>query len=206
MGETISPSSKTNETSEHNKKQKNGIHHVDRKRQAEKLPAQNTETEPQKSLLIAYLLWVFGGFFGFHHIYLHRDAHAFVHWCTFAGYFGIGWVVDAFKLPQMVRDCNEDPVFIQKFIAQIQQNKQPPFSTYRFLGQICVGFLFGQVAMIAIPESPVYDIDFSFMHWIIPLGIALGEYMKFKPIFVSSQFFFIIAATYSTCRQFNLFF
>jgi hypothetical protein len=36
----------------------------------------------QKSLVIAYLLWLFGGIFGFHHLYLHRDRHAFVWWCT----------------------------------------------------------------------------------------------------------------------------
>lgn len=162
MGETISPSSKTKESQK--QKQKNG-------------PTFNKDSdppEPQKSLLVAYLLWLFGGFFGLHHVYLHRDAHAFVHWCTFAGYFGIGWIIDGFKLPEMVRDCNEDPAFVLKFIGRIQANRQPPFQTYRFLGEICVAYLFGQLAMIAIPETPVYDIDFSFIHWIIPLAIALG--------------------------------
>lgn len=37
---------------------------------------------PQKSVVTTYILWLFGGFFGAHHIYLHRDRHAFVWWCT----------------------------------------------------------------------------------------------------------------------------
>lgn len=185
MGKTISPPSKSNISP--NKKQKNGTQQIYNNGNTPKVevqvPSEPVKSEDQKSLLVAYLLWAFGGFFGLHHIYLHRDAHAFVHWCTFAGYFGIGWIVDAFKLPEMVRDCNEDPAFVKQFIEKLKYNRQPPFSTYRFLGEICVAFLFGQVAMIAIPESPVYGIDFSFIHWIIPLGIALGAYKRLKPRF-----------------------
>lgn len=41
---------------------------------------------PQKSVIVAYLLWLFGGMFGFHHIYLHRDRQAFVWWSTLGKY------------------------------------------------------------------------------------------------------------------------
>ena len=34
-----------------------------------------------KSLLLTYLLWLIGGFFGVHHIYLRRYKQAFVWWC-----------------------------------------------------------------------------------------------------------------------------
>src|SRR5690349_18025856 len=106
----------------------------------------------QKSLLVAYLFWLFGGFFGLHHLYLHRDRHAFVWWCTMGGYFGMGWIFEIFKIPEYVRDANEDPVFISKFIEKMRMYRKPEFSTIRFLGEIMVSYLFGQLVMIAIPE------------------------------------------------------
>lgn len=45
-------------------------------------PEPGSQLPPQKSIFIAYILWLFGGIFGFHHIYLHRDRQAFVWWCT----------------------------------------------------------------------------------------------------------------------------
>lgn len=173
MGETLSPSSKSS-TKQTTTKDGKSL-------------AQPTTTDPpcndkhpaleKKSILTTYILWLFGGFFGLHHLYLERDFHAFAHWCTFGGYFGVGWVVDLFTIPNMVRDANEDPVFIQKFIETLKVNRKPPFSTYRFMAAICVSYLWGQVVMIAIPETIVYDIDFSFLHWVIPLGIALGVWV-----------------------------
>uniref|UniRef100_A0A336LMD3 DnaJ homolog subfamily C member 22 n=1 Tax=Culicoides sonorensis TaxID=179676 RepID=A0A336LMD3_CULSO len=183
MGETLSPSSKTKESKKPLKSVTNGTNgHI--KQQTTKSNSddaspllnktQGDEFLPQKSILVTYILWLFGGFFGAHHLYLQRDSHAFAHWCTFGGYFGVGWVVDLFTIPNMVRDANEDPKFIQKFIEILKVNRKPPFSTYRFMAMICVSYLWGQVVMIAIPENIIYGIDFSFMHWIIPLGIALG--------------------------------
>lgn len=43
--------------------------------------------EADKSIIIAYVLWLFGGLFGLHHIYLRRDRHAFVWWCTLGSIF-----------------------------------------------------------------------------------------------------------------------
>lgn len=163
MGETLSPSSKTKDEKKSTK--------------SDPSSCQDNALPEKKSILTTYILWLFGGFFGLHHLYLQRDCHAFAHWCTFGGYFGVGWVVDLFTIPNMVRDANEDPVFIQKFIETLKVNRKPPFSTYRFMAAICVSYLWGQVVMIAIPETIVYEIDFSFLHWVIPLGIALGVWL-----------------------------
>lgn len=45
-----------------------------------------SQLPPQKSVFVAYLWWLFGGVFGAHHIYLHRDRQAFVWWCTLGKY------------------------------------------------------------------------------------------------------------------------
>lgn len=50
-------------------------------------PVEGAEVPPQKSLLVAYLMYFCGGFFGLHHFYLGRDDHAIL-WCTtFGGCF-----------------------------------------------------------------------------------------------------------------------
>lgn len=131
----------------------------------------------QKSLLVTYILWLFGGVFGLHHIYLHRDRHAFVWWSTLGGYFGIGWLFEIFKIPEYVRDANEDPVFISKFVEKMRMYRKPEFSTIRFLGEIMMSYLFGQVVMIAIPEDEFMGINFRFLLWTIPFFSALGVWL-----------------------------
>ena len=61
---------------------------------------------PQKSLLTAYLLWFPFGFLGLHRFYLHYNFMGFLYLFTL-GYFGIGWLVDGFFLPSMVKERNE---------------------------------------------------------------------------------------------------
>ena len=61
---------------------------------------------PQKSLLAAYLLWFPFGLLGLHRFYLHYNFMGFVYIFTL-GYGGIGWLVDGFFLPRMVKERNE---------------------------------------------------------------------------------------------------
>lgn len=129
---------------------------------------------PQKSVVTAYILWLFGGIFGLHHIYLHRDRHAFIWWCTLGGYFGIGWLAEVFTIPGYVRDVNGDPKFIEEFVKKLQHFRKPPYSGKRFLGEVMIGYLFGQLYQMAIPETIFMGIDFSFLHWLIPVFVALG--------------------------------
>lgn len=129
---------------------------------------------PQKSVFIAYILWLFGGLFGIHHLYLHRDRHAFLWWCSLGGYFGIGWIGEIFTIPSYVRDANEDPRFIEEFIKKLQTHKKPPYSGKRFLFEIMIGYLFGQLFHMAIPNHLIMEVDFNFLHWLIPLFVAIG--------------------------------
>lgn len=113
-----------------------------------------------------------------HHWYLHRDLQAFLWYATFGGYFGIGWFIDMFKIPAMVRDVNEDPRFIEEFIKKLRKHPTPEFSSYRFLFGIMVGYLWCQLVQMAIPQEHFGGIDWGYMHWLIPLPGALGETME----------------------------
>lgn len=77
-------------------------------------------------------------------------------------------------MPEMVRDANEDPDFVRRFKATLKENAKPPFSYGRFLGAFAVAYIYGQVVMIAIPESDFAGINWSFLHWVIPFAVSLG--------------------------------
>ena len=59
------------------------------------------------SLGVAYLLWAIGGFgtLGLHRFYLRRPGTG-VLWLLTGGVFGIGAIVDLFRLPAMVREAH----------------------------------------------------------------------------------------------------
>jgi TM2 domain-containing membrane protein YozV len=76
-----------------------------------------------KSMFLTYVLWSIGGFFGLHHIYLGRDAQAFLWWCTLGGYAGCGWLRDIFHIPEYVADANEDKKFIEKHIHRLRTHE-----------------------------------------------------------------------------------
>ncbi|XP_055628779.1 dnaJ homolog subfamily C member 22-like isoform X1 [Toxorhynchites rutilus septentrionalis] len=189
MGEKISPSAVSTSA----RKSSNGVKGSAPKTSKDKSPRRKSKEEKlnqlfgeppvdqparerpkQKSVLVAYVLWLFGGFFGLHHLYLHQDRRAFIWWCTLGGYFGIGWLSEVHRIPAMVRDANEDPRFVEEFRERIRVHRKPPFSTSRFVLAIMVGYLFGQVMMIAIPQEVFAGVDWSFLHWSIPLGVAIG--------------------------------
>lgn len=59
----------------------------------------------EKSLSDAYLLWFPLGLIGLHHFYLRRYAFGFLYLFTGGG-CGIGWLIDAFRMPCLVREAN----------------------------------------------------------------------------------------------------
>jgi len=176
LSQTTSSFQKSKDSKSNSKKQSNGngIHYSRPETKYEHIYPQIPE---QKSLFVAYILWLFGGIFGLHHIYLHRDRHAFVWWCTLGGYFGIGWLFEIFKIPEYVRDANDDPKFIAKFIVKLRTQQKPEFSTIRFLGQIMMSYLFGQVVMIAVPEDEIMGISWRFLLWTVPFFSAVGVWI-----------------------------
>uniref|UniRef100_UPI00398EC094 dnaJ homolog subfamily C member 22 isoform X1 n=1 Tax=Pristiophorus japonicus TaxID=55135 RepID=UPI00398EC094 len=118
-----------------------------------------------KSLLITYVLWSFGGPFGFHHIYLGRDSHALLWMVTFGG-FGVGWIREFWRLPKYVKNAN-----IRHKKIQRKRDLQPPMSIIRVFGQIAVGVYFGIVALISLSSLS------SFYIMALPLAITLGVHL-----------------------------
>lgn len=59
------------------------------------------------SLADAYLLAFFLGLFGAHYFYLRRPRWGYLYLCT-VGLFGVGWLIDLFRLKYLVSRFNED--------------------------------------------------------------------------------------------------
>ena len=58
-----------------------------------------------KSTVVAYLLWFFLGGLGIHRFYLGRPISGIFYLLTVGG-FVIGWIIDLFLVPGMVRQEN----------------------------------------------------------------------------------------------------
>ena len=77
-----------------------------------------------KSTLVCYLCWLVGGWFGLHQLYLRRDRHAFLIWSSAAGYLGCGLLRDLWRIPEYVRDANEDPAYMKDLIHSMREKKK----------------------------------------------------------------------------------
>jgi hypothetical protein len=58
----------------------------------------------EKSLSTAYLLWFL---LGWHYAYINKWPLQVLFWVTFGG-FGIWWVIDAFRMKEIINDYNKD--------------------------------------------------------------------------------------------------
>ncbi|EDV26866.1 DnaJ-like protein subfamily C member 22 [Trichoplax sp. H2] len=137
----------------------------------------------QKSLLIAYILLIFGGIIGLHHFYLGRDRHAFLYWSTLGGLFGLGCLRDLWRLPTYVRDANEDDFDkpskpsnrkkkeVKGSASNRKQNevKGPPFVFVRLVAQVSVAYVYGLITSMIVP------LDNQFHYYVSFLFLAIGE-------------------------------
>lgn len=76
------------------------------RQEATSMPSPPVERRPgdqsEKSLLVAYVLWLVFGLFGGHRYYLGRVGIGFLMTIT-VGVFGVWWIIDAFLIPSMVK-------------------------------------------------------------------------------------------------------
>lgn len=65
-----------------------------------------------RSVGVAYILWVLVGYLGVHRFYCGRIGTGIL-WFFTGGLLGIGWLVDVFLIPDLVRQANltEPPLF-----------------------------------------------------------------------------------------------
>eukprot|EP00095_Tigriopus_kingsejongensis_P006429 maker-scaffold469_size162558-snap-gene-0.28 protein:Tk06429 transcript:maker-scaffold469_size162558-snap-gene-0.28-mRNA-1 annotation:"uncharacterized protein LOC101741444" len=128
-----------------------------------------------KSLCWAYFFWLFGGFLGAHHLYLRRYKQAFVWWCLPGGYFGGGWFRDIWRIPEYVRDANNDPDYLKELSEKMRSYPRPPLSWLRMLGQLLMGNVFSVVLHMGMPNKEDFGRDLDFIPFILgPAATALG--------------------------------
>lgn len=83
------------------------------------------ERPPQKSTLVAYLLWLIAPAFGLHHLYLGRDAHCVLHVLSLGGIFGAGWWRDLLCMGRYVEQANEEPKRMAELKMQMELTPTP---------------------------------------------------------------------------------
>lgn len=131
-----------------------------------------------KSLVIAYLCWAVGGFFGLHHFYLRRDKHAFITFSTLGGYFTLGMIRDLWRLPEYVKDANNDLEYVEWLYTQMKSYNRPPSSIVRQSGLMMVGNLFAYLVEYAIPKELLHDNLVILLKFIlIPFASAFGVWL-----------------------------
>lgn len=150
----------------------------------------------------AYVLWLFGGYFGLHHLYLGRDRQAFAYWCTLGG--GFGFLRDVYRIPAYVAEANEDAEYMETLAQKMETKNKPPFSMVRFCGEVLVGYVFGAVFYCSIPfeGSNYYGISLWWFTFLTPLAISIGvhtvgnighERGKLKSVFYSSVLSYLLS-------------
>lgn len=131
-----------------------------------------------KSLSVAYLCWLFGGLFGLHHFYLGRDKHAFITFATFGGYFTLGLFRDLWRLPEYVKDANNDLKYVNWLHDEIKRHERPPSSLVRQSGLMIMGNILSYLVQYAIPKEILPNHLVSLLEiLLIPLASALGVWL-----------------------------
>lgn len=130
-----------------------------------------------KFSLVAYFLWLFFGWFGVHHFYLGRDNQGILWLTSLAGYFGIGWLRDFYRIPAYVKDANEDPSYMAFLAAEIRYQGSPRIlkHIHRVVGQMMFGMFYRTLIYLAIPEEYL-ELKLILLV-LLPLGTAFGTYM-----------------------------
>ena len=108
---------------------------------------------PKKSLAVAYILWAIGGIYGWHHLYLKRQSHAYLYSTTLGCLF-FGWIRDFWRLRHYVEQANRTPLYVNFIKDQMRQ--RPESSVYRSLTMYFFSNYLGALfqAPLGFIESP----------------------------------------------------
>ncbi|RUS76043.1 hypothetical protein EGW08_016199 [Elysia chlorotica] len=138
------------------------------------------------SQAFTYLLWLFGGWTGIHHVYLGRCNQALAYFVTFGGGFGLGWMRDLFRIPDYVKWENGDKEFQKRHFHRMAANPQPGCSMFRSAGMFALGVALASVLCGILPTmSSEYAISSPWIKnaylcataIIIIVGSSLGVYL-----------------------------
>ncbi len=130
-----------------------------------------------KSLFTAYVLWLFGGLFGLHHLYLGRDRQAFIYFSTLGGFL-VGYIYDLYRMPDYVREANLDASFTNKLNKLQFQLKAPAFLAKRFFSCVVIGAYFSNLVIkcVIIEKDMSNILTVQALQLLHPLVVALIVY------------------------------
>ncbi|CAA0079926.1 Uncharacterised protein [BD1-7 clade bacterium] len=123
----------------------------------------NNQTNNSHSLLIGYILWIFG-FMGAHRFYFGKPVSGTIWLFTF-GLLGIGWLIDLLLIPAMEREADQRFIdgSIDYSLAWVLLTFLGAFGIHRmYLGKVISGVL-----MLLVTVSMLGAV------WVLP-PIALG--------------------------------
>lgn len=95
------------------------------------------------SILIGYILWVFG-FTGAHRFYFGKPVTGAIRFCTL-GLIGVGWLIDVFLIPSMEKEADSKyrEGHIDYTLAWILLTFLGLFGVHRmYMGKILTGILY----------------------------------------------------------------
>mmetsp|Transcript_12328 Transcript_12328/g.18390 ORF Transcript_12328/g.18390 Transcript_12328/m.18390 type:complete len:368 (-) Transcript_12328:103-1206(-) len=131
------------------------------------------------SVLVAYLLWLFFGFWGLHQIYLGRENHALLLLMSGGG-FGLGWFRDFFYMHEYAYQAND--------IVEHRKDSKPRGSWAKFFGMFIFGTFLRFLCLNAFPEEFIGNDPWA---GIIPkaIGLTVGIYLVGNNGYESGPFF-----------------
>ena len=128
------------------------------------------------NVIVAYCLWLVGGWLGLHHFYLKRDKQAFVWWCLPGGYFGAGWIRDIWRIPEYVREANMENGWLTQQQEKQRVSELPPWKMARWGGMLVVGNMFGMLPAMAVPNKEDLGMDLGLVGVLLtPPGLCPGH-------------------------------
>lgn len=101
---------------------------------------------------ITYLLWCFGGIFGWHHVYLGRLDRAFVYCFTWAGW-GWSWIFDFFQLPHYLDEAWGTREYLENLQLKQKYYRQPQVPWSNWVFQLFIGMTSGFIWSCVLPET-----------------------------------------------------
>ena len=151
-----------------------------------------------KKKSITYLLWLFGGLLGLHHIYLGRYKHALVWYTTFGGFL-IGLVTDFTRLTDYLDYANNDDDYFAKIFKLMNRLKSPSFySTYRIFGSLVTGSFYGYILQYSLPVEYIdtYSRLYYTFYYLAPFACAIGVYLVNTESFIKCNFLWPLLGSY----------
>lgn len=129
-----------------------------------------------KYTLVAYFLWLTLGWFGVHHFYLGRDKQGILWLTSFAGFFGVGWIRDFYRISVYVKDANEEQSYMSLLGSEIRYYGRPSIfqNLHRIVGMFLFGWLYRALIYSCIPEEYSHPVLVAVL---IPIGTTFGTFM-----------------------------